>query len=215
MHTKPVVIGITGGVGAGKSSVLSLLEKKCSCRIIIADEAAKKMQEPGQTCYNELVSLLGKDLVLKDGTIDRGRMAALIYNDDGLRKRVNDIIHPAIRSYIEGIIKEEKKAGIREFLFLEAALLIECGYKEVCDELWYVYAPEEERKRRLLESRGYSEEKSLSIMKSQLSQELFIKNCREIIDNSRGPEELEAEIDRLLDRKRSLPVAEDGEDQTT
>ncbi len=202
MLIKPAVIGITGGVGAGKSSVLDMLDAGSDCRIIIADEVAKKIQEPGQACYNDIVSLLGKEVLSNDGKIDRVKMAGLIYENEELREKVNGLIHPAVNRYIEEIIAEERAAKKREFLFIEAALLIECGYGRICDELWYVYAPVEVRKKRLLETRGYSIEKSEAIMKSQLGEVEFRQNCAEVIDNGGTQEELKEVLDELIKKKR-------------
>ena len=196
------VIGITGGVGAGKSSVLSVLEKECACRIIIADEAAKKLQEPGKECFRELVSAFGDVILDSEGRIDKAGLAKVIFDDPGARQRVNSIIHPAVNKYITDVINEERQKNSVEFLFIEAALLIECGYDDICDELWYVYAPEGSRRERLKETRGYSDEKITSILEAQLSEEDFRKHCDEVIDNDADEESMTEEIRKLVCRKR-------------
>ena len=196
------VIGITGGVGAGKSSVLLLLERECSCRMIVADEAAKKLQEPGEECYRELVSAFGTGILDPEGRIDKTGLARVIFEDESARDKVNSIIHPAVNKYITDVIKEERQRNSIEFLFIEAALLIECGYDSICDELWYVYASEESRRKRLRETRGYSDEKITSIFEAQLSENEFRKYCAEVIDNDAGEEKTGEEIRMLICRKR-------------
>lgn len=178
------VIGITGGVGAGKTAVLSYIEGKYNCRVILADEAAHQVKEPGQDCYDRLVSLLGKGILARDGTIDKGKMAERIFASGSLLRQVNEIVHPAVRELILSAIREEREEGLHDFLFIEAALLIEGGYLEIVDELWYIYAGEEARRKRLREARGYSEEKIRSIMEKQLKEEAFRKYCKVVIDNS-------------------------------
>lgn len=135
------LIGITGGVGAGKSQVLSCLASRCRCQaFLLADEVGNEVKLPGQPCYERLVELLGKDVLAEDGTIDRGRMAEKIFADDCLLSQVNGIIHPAVRVYILQEVEKERSLGRVDFFFLEAALLIEEGYDRIVDELWYVYA---------------------------------------------------------------------------
>ncbi|MDO4512972.1 MAG: dephospho-CoA kinase [Lachnospiraceae bacterium] len=192
------IIGITGGVGAGKSELLSYLVQNYSCRVLLADEVGNRVKEPGQPCYHALVKLLGESVLDGNKEIDRKRMADMIFGDEHLLQRVNAIIHPAVEDYIFEQIRIERERGQIAFFFVEAALLIECGYDRKLDELWYIYAEPEIRAKRLRESRGYSDEKIHGIMTSQLSDEEFRRVCKVVIDNSGTLEQAYEQIDAAL-----------------
>ncbi len=178
------VIGITGGVGAGKSLIINYIKDNFSSEIIMADDLAKSLCKSGEVCFEPLINLLGEEALSKDKEIDRGKMASMIFNNDELRFKVNAIIHPAVKAYIKNRIEFLKRENTIDFLLLEAALLIEDGYKEIVDELWYIYCSEDIRRKRLKELRGYSDEKIDSIFSSQLSEEEFRNNTDFEIDNS-------------------------------
>ncbi len=190
-------IGITGGVGSGKSAVLDHLRENPRFKVSEADRIAEDLLLPGSAVFNSVIEILGKDVLSEDGTIDRKKMASLIFNDRDKLKKINGIIHPAVRDKVQ----EEKNIYLRsgecDIYFLEAALLIECGYDKICDELWYIYAEPEVRRQRLKDSRGYSDEKTDSIMKSQLDDSIFREKCRIIIDNSGPLKNTLAEVDRI------------------
>lgn len=192
------VVGITGGVGAGKSEVLAYLKEHCNCRIIMADRLAETLEEPGQKCYLRLVALLGQDILQEDGRIDRQKMAAKIFADKKLLTAVNEIIHPAVKEYILQTIEAEKSADILDYLFIEAALLIEDGYDRIVDELWYIHTDVEVRRQRLKASRGYTDEKIDNILKGQLQEEEFYKYCHVVIENSGSLESVYKQIDEKL-----------------
>lgn len=178
------IIGITGGVGAGKSEILSFIRKNYPSEIYLADEVAHKIKEKGQPCYEQLVELLGREVLREDGEIDKAKMAAIIFADERILQQVNEIVHPGVKEYILARIKEaEEKKDVKLF-FIEAALLIEAGYETMVDELWYIHADKEVRRKRLQENRGYSSEKIEQIMNCQLSEEEFLKKCDFVIDNS-------------------------------
>lgn len=183
------LIGITGGVGAGKSTILEYIKAHYLCRIYLADEVAHVVKEPGQPCYGALVELLGRDVLEEDGHIHKGRMAEKIFQDENLLEQVNAIVHPAVQEYLLEKIQEARQEGQTELFFIEAALLIECGYRDIVDEMWYIYAKEDMRRQRLLESRGYTLEKIEQIMNSQLTEEAFRAGSDFVIDNSGTPEE--------------------------
>lgn len=192
------VIGITGGVGSGKSALLSYVKNKYDCKVIFADEAAHQVKEPGQPCYEQLLELMGRDILNGDGTINKERMAAKIFGKKRLLEQVNAIIHPAVKQLILKEIAMAEAAGKPDFLFIEAALLIEDGYLEIVDEMWYIYAGEDVRRNRLVASRNYTEQKIDSIMESQLSEKEFRKRCSIVIDNSGSLDEAFQQIDRKL-----------------
>ncbi len=193
-------IGITGGVGAGKSSVLDHIGKNYNCKIIYADDLAKELEKKGGPCYEPLVELLGEDILGEDGEIVPKEMSLKVFNRPDILKKVNDIVHPAVKTAVIESIEAERNAGIIDYFFLEAALLIECGYREILDELWYVRASEDVRRSRLKESRGYSDEKIDNILASQLKDEVFIANVDHVIDNSSNLENTYLQIDKLLSK---------------
>lgn len=178
------VIGITGGVGCGKSAILNELKKNYSCFVLLADEAAKELEKRGNVCFLPLVELLGKNILGEDGEINSGRMSAVIFDNPSLLDKVNDIVHPAVKDYILSTISQKASTGLYDYFFLEAALLIECGYNEVVDEMWYIFTDEKIRRERLKKTRGYSDEKIDSIMRSQLSEEEFRAGSDFTVDNS-------------------------------
>lgn len=192
-------IGITGGVGAGKSEILSYIQKHYKCEIYLADRVAEQLQEPGTECFEALVDLLGEDVKTQDGQLDRGRMAEKIFGDPALLEQVNGIVHPAVKDFLTERLKRAKTSGEVELFFVEAALLIEAGYRHLVDELWYIHADEAVRRQRLAAQRGYSEEKISRIMASQLAEETFRENCDFVIDNSGSLEESLRQIDRKLE----------------
>jgi len=193
------VIGITGGVGCGKSEVLSYIATHYKCKVYLADKVAAQLQRKGNKCYERLVALLGEGILGADGEIDRPAMAKIIFADDELLQEVNRIVHPLVYDFILNEITTEREKGELELFFIEAALLIEAGYKTVVDEMWYIYSTQEVRRQRLVKSRGYSQEKITDIMESQLSEEEFRKNCDFVIDNSGSLEVTHQTIRRRLE----------------
>ena len=197
--SKKKIIGITGGVGAGKSELLAYIKKHYLCEIWLADEVAHLVKRRGTICYDRLVTLLGQDVVAADGEIDKALMAKQIFADEEVLARVNAIVHPAVQEFILEKYEAAKANAEVELFFVEAALLIEAGYTDLVDELWYVYADVAARRRRLSKARGYSEEKITQIMESQLSEEEFRKACDFVIDNSGELIDSYRQIDKKLE----------------
>ncbi len=193
------VIGITGGVGSGKSALLHAISEKYNCQILLADDIANFLKEPGQSCYAPLVQLLGREILDETGHIDKKAMADRIFSDRTLLEKVNRIVHPAVKDYIWQCIREARIKKQVDFVFVEAALFIEAGYQDMVDSLWYIYANKQVRIQRLVDGRGYSLEKIHSIMNKQLQEEGFRKACDVVIDNSGSIEEAMQQVKRSLE----------------
>ncbi len=192
-------VGITGGVGAGKSEILQYIRKHYKCEIYLADEVAHLVKLSGTKCFQELVKLLGGDIVATDGEIDKKIMAAKIFADKEILTQVNAIVHPAVQDFIMDKLSAARQNDEVELFFVEAALLIEAGYCPLVDEMWYFYADRQVRAERLRKSRGYSEEKIAQIMDSQLSEGAFRAACDFVIDNSGSLEDSYRQIDKKLE----------------
>ena len=188
------IIGVTGGVGAGKSAVLTYLQERYGAHVVLADQVANLLEEPGQSCYEPIVELLGKSVLQEDGCINRSVMGQMIFSDSALLKKVNNIIHPAVKQYILKQI-EKHRCNKTEIFVIEAALLLEDNYDAICDEVWYIYTSEAVRRERLKESRGYSDDYITDIIRKQLSEEVFRTRCDVIIDNSGTVEDTQKQID--------------------
>ena len=178
------VLGITGGVGAGKSTVLMYLKEHYGARIIQADQVGHLLQRPHESCYRRIVELFGTTILNADGTISRPKLGAIVYADPQKMARLNAIMHPSIRRWIKSEVEAEQKRGCVPFVTVEAALLLEDHYDEICDEIWYVHTDDAVRIKRLQESRGYSEEKCRRIMANQKNECDFRAACQLVIDNS-------------------------------
>lgn len=191
-------IGITGGVGAGKSAILDYLAGKPKVKVMLADDIAHELMKTGTECYNKLRELFDSSVFNADGQINNIRMAEAIFNDSSLRDKLNAIVHPAVKEYVIKQYRIEKESGCLEWLILEAALLIEEHYDEICDELWYIYTSEENRRLRLKESRGYSDEKIDNIFASQLSEAEYRSACQKCIDNNGTVEHTYMQIEEII-----------------
>ena len=187
-------IGITGGVGAGKSQVLALMKEHFDADVILADEVAHELMEPGGGSFEGIKARYGKRVLQPSGQIDRKALAGIIFRDDEERLAVNAIVHPLVKEEIKKRIGNSSK----ELVVVEAALLLEDHYNEFLDEIWYVYAPEEGRIERLIKSRSYTRQKALEIMGSQKSDEEFRQCCSVVIDNSRSLDCTLIQLKRIL-----------------
>ena len=203
-------IGITGGVGAGKSSILSHIRENYPCEIHLADEVAHEVKKAGTPCFQELVKLLGEDVLDETGEIHKGRMADKIFADASLLGKINDVVHPAVKEYLLEALEKAKAKGDIPLFFVEAALLIECGYGDLVDEMWYVSARESVRRKRLKESRGYGDEKIDRIMRAQLSEEEFQRGSDFVIDNSDSLEKAYRQVD---DRLKAMGIKKKTENE--
>lgn len=188
-----MVLGLTGGVGAGKSRILDLFSHDYGAQVIQADLVARKLEDPGQPGLTGLVSLFGAGILQKDGTLDRKGFADRIFGNPEALKRVNALIHPLTWNEIKRQIRESSA----ELIVVEAALFDERS-REVCQYLLYVDTQDEIRIQRLMENRGYSREKCLDIMKNQADRNDFLKLADFVIDNSGSLEESRLQIRRIL-----------------
>ena len=188
------IIGITGGVGAGKSTVLAFLEKEYGAAVIQADQVGHLVMEPGEECYEDVIGIFGKEIIKEDKTIDRKQVSDVVFGNELMRQSLDAIIHPAVKTYILEEIRKQRQAGCR-LLVIEAALLLEEKYDAFCDQVWYVHTDQEIRIERLMKSRGYTREKALSIIKRQASEAFFRQNTDCVITNNGLPEETWRQIE--------------------
>ena len=191
------VIGITGGVGSGKSQVLSYMKERFGAVVCQADHIAWELQEPEKKCYTQIVEHFGSEILYKDGRIDRKKLGQIVFSNQEELLVLNGIMHPAVKEEILNRICDAREIGNKYFL-IEAALLLEDGYKQICDEMWYIYTDEITRRFRLKESRAYSDEKIDAIIASQLSEEIFRKECQIVIDNSGDFEDTCYQIEKYM-----------------
>ena len=175
------VLGITGGVGSGKSTVLEYLRSTYGAYLIECDEVARKLQEPGETCYEPMIRLFGEGILLPDQTIDRKAAAAVVFRDPSMREKLNAIVHPAVKERVRELTARSSEYPLT---VIEAALLLDDDYDEVCDEIWYVYADEDVRRRRLKAGRGYPDDRITAMFRSQRSDESSRSLTSCTIDNS-------------------------------
>ncbi|MCD7709002.1 MAG: dephospho-CoA kinase [Clostridiales bacterium] len=205
-HTDMIFIGITGGVGAGKSEILAHLAEMDGAKVVLADEIAHELMEPGKGCYEKIIAEFPGDDILKnpadkESGFDNKKLAEAIFSDERKREKINGIVHPAVKEHIKNEAKRAREGGDIKLLVLEAALLIEEKYDEICDEIWYIYADAGIRRQRLKSSRGYSDEKIDGIFASQLTDEEYIKACDVTIDNNGAIEETLKQIDKCIEER--------------
>ncbi len=177
------IIGITGGVGAGKSTVLDHLEKQYNACVLQADKIGHLVMEPGGICYGQVIALFGKQIIKNDKTLYRKMVSDVVFAHEEMRQKLDDIIHPAVKSYILDKIEEQKKAGYT-LMIVEAALLLEDHYDAFCDKVWYIHTDQEIRIERLMSSRGYTREKAENIIARQATEGFFREHADYIIQNN-------------------------------
>lgn len=190
------IIGITGGVGAGKSSVLEILKEDFGARVILADLVAHDLMEPGTEGLRRVTEALGTDFLNADGSVNRKALAERIFHDSSALETMNGIIHPMVW---EAIVKEVSQAPER-FVVVEAAVF-STAPSGLFDEMWYVYASKEERIRRLMASRGYTRRKCESIMKDQDSEAEYRSLCSRVIENNGSVEDTKRQLEEILNHE--------------
>lgn len=197
------VIGVTGGVGAGKSTVLNFLEETYGACVIEADKVGHLVMMPGEQAYEAIVHAFGTEILAGSKEIDRGILGRIVFADKEKLELLNSIVHPAVKEWIVKEMKRQEDAGCK-LLVVEAALLIEDHYDAICHEMWYIYTDAQVRRARLKASRGYSDEKIDSIFRNQLSEAEFRAACQVVIDNSGASEETRRQIKVILEGETGI-----------
>lgn len=190
-----MVIGITGGVGCGKSTVMKLLEEQYQAKVLVADELGHQAMKPGNPVYERVRETFGESILQGDGQIDRKRLANVIYGDDRKREQLNAIVHPYVLNRIRQTLADWREEPL---VCLETALLFETGCHTFCDEVWCIVTERQIRIQRLMEVRGYTREKAEAIMNVQLPEEEWIRRSDVCIENNGDLDQLARRLQELL-----------------
>ena len=215
-------IGVTGGIGSGKSLVMEILKEEHGAEIILSDQVAHELMEPGAKSYQDILAAFGEEILSEDRTIDRMKLSAIVFSDPEKLSQLNGITHPnAIQEIRDRMAAFAREALSRDgqseaddsdsitakakgqgqnlrIIAVESALLLEAGMDQDFDSFWYVWADPEVRVKRLMEGRSYTEERARAVMASQKEDAYYRDRCQVIIDNSADREETAAQVDRAL-----------------
>ena len=193
-------IGLTGGIGTGKSTVSRYLKTK-GYKIIDADQIAREVVEPGQPALAALVSEFGQEILLEDGSLNRRELARLAFASPEGKAALDRITHGAIFARIDELqaqYAEELAATADAVIFLDVPLLFETGFDRKADLVWVVDVPDEVRVQRVVLRDGLTEEEIWARIKNQMSREEKLDRADVVLDNSGTQEELFAQVDERL-----------------
>lgn len=194
-------LGLTGGIASGKSAVAGML-REMGFHVIDADALGHTLIEPGRPAYEEIVREFGAGVTGTDGRIDRGKLAEVVFADRGKLERLNAIVHPRVEEEILLKFSEWEESGVRDAVFVEAALLVEAGYQKTFDGLVVAWCRPEQQMERLL-ARGLSEEEARRRIAAQMPAEEKLRYATEKIDCSGTMEETRRQVEELAGRLRS------------
>jgi len=194
--THKLVIGLLGGMGSGKSRVAAEFVKH-GARVINADQLGHDaLREPA--IRDELVRRWGRGILDEKGDIARGSVARIVFADEAERKFLESAVHPYITRRIREEIEKAQKDARVKLIVLDAAIMLETGWDQTCDQLVYVYAPRAARLRRLADQRGWSEKEVDARERAQMSLTEKATRADSAIDNSGSPESLARQVEDLL-----------------
>ncbi len=194
------VIGLTGGVGSGKSTVSQFLEE-LGAVILDADKVGHESYLPNMPAWHELQEAFGPEVLQPNGEIDRKKLGSIVFGDSEALARLNGIVHPRMREMMEQKIADLNGRGVG-VIVLDAAILVEAGWTSLTDEVWVTHATEDVVVRRLLERNpNWGEEQVRSRIQSQMSTEERSKHADVLIDSDCSLEEFRRNVRRLWDER--------------
>ncbi|KIL46292.1 dephospho-CoA kinase [Jeotgalibacillus campisalis] len=198
-----MIIGLTGGIASGKSTIANwLIEREYA--VIDADLAARKVVEPNQEAYRKIVEQFGKRIVAEDGTIDRAQLGAIIFGSKTEREKLNSIVHPAVRK--EMLEQKQKAVHLgKQTIFLDIPLLFESKLQWMVDKIVVVYVQEDIQLKRLMERNQYSAEEAQARISSQLPLREKKAQADAVIDNSGTVEQSFIQMEELLVQWKAAP----------
>ena len=189
------VIGFTGGIGSGKSTITQYLAE-LGAVIIDADKVGHEAFEPDTEIWHEVVAAFGREIVAESGEIDRTKLGPIVFGDPYALARLNAIMHPRMYDMMNVRIEEYRKQSI-DVVVIEAAILIEANWTPLADEVWVATAPESAVLDRLEKQRGMDKEQTLSRIRSQLTTEERTKHADVVITNDGTLDDLKAKVAQL------------------
>ncbi|MBV5123092.1 dephospho-CoA kinase [Bacillus halotolerans] len=191
-----LVIGLTGGIASGKSTVANMLIDK-GITVIDADIIAKQAVEIGMPAYRQIIDEFGEDILLENGDIDRRKLGALVFTNEQKRLALNSIVHPAVR---EEMLKrrDESIANQETFVVLDIPLLFESKLESLVDKIIVVSVTKELQLERLTKRNQLTEEEALSRIRSQMPLEEKVSRADNVIDNSGTLEETKQQLEEIL-----------------
>jgi len=197
------IIGLTGGIASGKSTVSNMLKAK-GFTIVDADIAARKVVEPGEPAYEQIIEAFGEGILLQDLTLDRKKLGALIFADEALRMKLNSIVHPAVRAWMT----REKDRAIengKKTVFLDIPLLFESRLTYMVERTILVYVDEETQLKRLMARNGLSEKEAQMRIRAQmpLSEKKALADA--VLDNNGSPEETKQQLEKIVSDWQLVP----------
>jgi dephospho-CoA kinase len=192
------VIGLTGGIGSGKSTVSRFLAE-LGAAVIDADKIGHEVYRPDTDTWRKLVTTFGRGIVAADKTIDRKKLGAIVFSNEEELKRLNAIIHPQITEIIKQQIDDYRRKDAK-VIVLDAPVLLEANAKNLVDEVWVVVADEDNVIKRAAGRTGLREEQIRDRIRAQMSKSERIKNAQVIIYNDGTPEDLRGKIKKLWEQ---------------
>ena len=193
------VIGLTGGIGAGKSTVTNYLRKQ-GYLVIDADAIAHQITEKGSPALKKIALCFGAEVLYEDGSLNRKKLAAFVFSDEEKKRQLEQLTTVEVVYIIKPQIEDLRKKGKQDIVFVDAPLLFETGADKLTDMVWLVDADMEARISRVMDRDGTSREAVVSRVQNQMDSSEKKKLSAEIIDNSKGKEELYQQIEYLLMR---------------
>jgi len=190
-----ITIGLTGGIGTGKSAAAAMLGDLGAVRID-ADKVGHDVYKPGTPGWDAVVAAFGRDIVASDGTIDRKQLGARVFSDPQALKQLNAIVHPLIAEEINSHIRYIRSRGLDAPIVVEAAVLIEAGWQWLVDEYWVVTSSHERAVERVMASRGLSRAEVERRIASQIADAERTAGASCVIRNDRSLDELRAAVER-------------------
>ncbi|HEX74623.1 MAG TPA: dephospho-CoA kinase [Dehalococcoidia bacterium] len=189
------IIGLTGGIGSGKSTVSRFLDE-LGAVIIDADKVGHEAYKPDTEVWREVVASFGRQILTPSGDIDRKKLGEIVFGNSESLSRLNQIMHPRMYDMVKTQLEEYRRQGV-DVVILEAPLLMEVDWAALVDEVWVTIAPQSTVLRRLKEYSGLSEQQSLARIRSQLSSAEREKHADVVINNDGDLNELKSKVDKL------------------
>ncbi|MBM7584917.1 dephospho-CoA kinase [Bacillus pakistanensis] len=190
------VIGLTGGIASGKSTVTNMLQEK-GFTVIDADVAARKVVEVGEQAYHQIINEFGEQILQSDLSIDRAKLGAVIFHDESKRKQLNTIVHPAVRREML-LQKENAEQAGKNTVFMDIPLLYESKLTWMVEKVMVVYVDQDTQLKRLMERNDLSEEEAQARIRSQLPLSVKAERADIVIDNNETIEKTKDQVEEIL-----------------